>query len=91
MRGFSRPTVYFASGTGNSYLVAAWFRDTCETNGVPAALIPMTRAEPSRNLAPSASELVGLAFPTHGGLPPNWRIPPSTIPSLSPPIFCFIA
>ncbi|MGB8959817.1 MAG: EFR1 family ferrodoxin [Candidatus Aminicenantales bacterium] len=73
MRQFGRSTVYFASGTGNSYLVAAWFRDACEAQGLPAALIPMTRADPARDIRPSSGELVALAFPTHGGLPP-WSV-----------------
>ena len=73
MRGFNRSTVYFASGTGNSYVLAAWFRDACGTKGIPAVLIPVTRADPSRDITPSSGELVALAFPTHGGLPP-WSV-----------------
>jgi ferredoxin len=73
MRELSRSTVYFASGTGNSYLVATWFRDACEARGVPAALIPVTRANPLRDIVPASGELVALAFPTHGGLPP-WSV-----------------
>ena len=73
MREFSRAAVYFASGTGNSYLVAAWFRDACEARAIQARLIPVTRADPSRDIKPSAGELVALAFPTHGGLPP-WSL-----------------
>ncbi len=72
-RKFSRAVVYFASGTGNSYLVAAWFRDACEAKGIPAVLIPTTRALPSRDITPSSGELLALAFPTHGGLPP-WSV-----------------
>lgn len=74
MRGpLVRSTVYFASGTGNSFLVAAWFRDACEARGLPASLVPVTRADPRRDITPSAGELVALAFPTHGGLPP-WSV-----------------
>ncbi len=73
MPKLSRSSVYFASGTGNSYLVASWFRDACEARGIPAALIPITRADPVRDIVPSAGELVALAFPTHGGLPP-WSV-----------------
>jgi ferredoxin len=73
LRKFGRSTVYFASGTGNSYVVAAWFRDACEARGIPAALIAMTRADPARDIVPSAGNLLALAFPTHGGLPP-WSV-----------------
>jgi len=72
-RPLIRSTVYFASGTGNSFLVAAWFRDACEARGLPASLVPVTRADPQCDITPSAGELVALAFPTHGGLPP-WSV-----------------
>ena len=73
MREVSRTVVYFASGTGNSYLVATWFRDACSARGMPAALLPVTRALPSRDINPASGELLALAFPTHGGLPP-WSV-----------------
>ncbi|NTV38214.1 MAG: hypothetical protein HGA82_03425, partial [Anaerolineales bacterium] len=40
---------------------------------LPASLIPVTRADPRRDIAPSGGSLVALAFPTHGGLPP-WSV-----------------
>lgn len=73
MTSFRRAVVYFASGTGNSYLVASWFRDLAEAKDIPAALIPVDRAEPLRDIVPAANGLVVLAFPTHGGLPP-WSV-----------------
>ena len=73
MRGFRRAIVYFASGTGNSYLVATWFRDACAARGIPAVLTPVAGSDPRRDFAPGAESLVALAFPTHGGLPP-WSV-----------------
>ncbi|MBN2265440.1 MAG: 4Fe-4S dicluster domain-containing protein [Candidatus Aminicenantes bacterium] len=73
MRSFRQATVYFASGTGNSYLVGAWFRDAAEARGIPAVLTPVARADPRRDIAAAPDELVVLAFPTHGGLPP-WSV-----------------
>ncbi len=73
MRGFRQATIYFASGTGNSYLVATWVRDACESRGIPAVLVPVLRSEPRRDRAATSEELLVLAFPTHGGLPP-WSV-----------------
>jgi ferredoxin len=73
MRDFRRATVYFASGTGNSYLVGRWFRDAAEARGIPAVLAPIARSDPRRDIAAASDELVVLAFPTHGGLPP-WSV-----------------
>jgi ferredoxin len=73
VRGYRRSKVYFASGTGNSYVVASWFRAACESRGIPAVLEPVTRADPTWDIAPSSGTLVALAFPTHGGLPP-WSV-----------------
>lgn len=68
-----RAIVYFASGTGNSYLVAAWFRDACAARGIPVSLSPVVLADPGRDIRPASGTLVALAFPTHGGLPP-WSV-----------------
>jgi ferredoxin len=73
MRGFRRATVYFASGTGNSYLVGRWFRDAAEARGTPAVLAPVVGSDPRRDVAASSDDLMVLAFPTHGGLPP-WSV-----------------
>ena len=71
---YSSALIYFASGTGNSFLVAGWFRDACREHGIRAAVTPMTRAAPARDMAPAVDGgLVALAFPTHGGLPP-WSV-----------------
>jgi len=73
MGAILRSVVYFASGTGNSYLVAAWFRDACAARGIPASLSPVVLADPERDIRPAAGTLLALAFPTHGGLPP-WSV-----------------
>jgi hypothetical protein len=64
-----RSVVYFASGTGNSYLVATWFRDACAAKGIPVSLSAAALAYPERDIRPASGTLVALAFPTHGGPP----------------------
>ncbi len=70
---YKRATVYFSTGTGNSYRVAVWFRAACQARNIPASLIPVSLAEPKSEIAASPDQLVALAFPTHGGLPP-WSV-----------------
>jgi hypothetical protein len=70
---YKRAAVYFSSGTGNSYRLAAWFRDACRARNIPASLIPANLADPETEIIASSGQLVALAFPTHGGLPP-WSV-----------------
>lgn len=73
MPPYNRATIYFGSGTGNSYRVASWFQEACQARGLPSELIPFNLAEPAKEVAPSPGQLVALAFPTHGLLPP-WSV-----------------
>ena len=73
MLNYNRAAVYFASGTGNSFRVAVWFYEACQKKNIASELIPYNLAEPKKEIAPSAEQLVALAFPTHGILPP-WSV-----------------
>ncbi len=70
---YRRATVYFASGTGNSFRAAGWLRDACAARGAETALIPVSLTRPAEEIQPSSGQLVGLSFPTHGFLPP-WSV-----------------
>jgi len=70
---YRRATVYFASGTGNSFRAAGWLRDSCAARGMETALVPVSAADPAEEVRASAGQLVGLSFPTHGFLPP-WSV-----------------
>jgi Pyruvate/2-oxoacid:ferredoxin oxidoreductase delta subunit len=70
---YEQATVYFATGTGNSYRVADWFRTACRERNIRSSLIPVNLAEPKAEIASSSAQLVGISFPTHGGLPP-WSV-----------------
>lgn len=65
-----RATIYFASGTGNSFRVARWLRSDAFAHGVAAEVIPITLADPAAELQATAAQLVCLSFPTHGFMPP---------------------
>jgi len=73
MLNCNRAVIYFSSGTGNSYRIAVWFRSACQARNIPVSLIPVNLAEPGSEIEASSDELVALAFPTHGGLPP-WSV-----------------
>lgn len=71
--GYRRATVYFASGTGNSYRAAAWLYEACIAKNIESELIPVDAARPKEEIEASRRQLVALAFPTHGFLPP-WSV-----------------
>lgn len=73
MPKYQQATVYFATGTGNSFRVAVWFRDACRARNIRSSLLPVNLAEPRTEIRASSGQLVALAFPTHGGLPP-WSV-----------------
>jgi len=70
---YRRATVYFASGTGNSYRVAVWLHEACLSRGIESDLVPIDSACPREEISASPDQLVALAFPTHGFLPP-WSV-----------------
>ncbi len=70
---YHRASIYFTSGTGNSYRVARWFKEACLERNITAEVIPIKRAEPEKEIFASAEQLVVLAFPTHGLMPP-WSV-----------------
>lgn len=72
-RIYKQATIYFSSGTGNSFRVAKWFYDTCSKRGIRTELVPVNLAQPSKEISASSEQLVALAFPTHGLLPP-WSV-----------------
>lgn len=65
-----RAIIYFLSGTGNSYRVAAWMHERCLGHGMESSLVPIDAADPASEIVPSPGTLVVLAFPTHGLMPP---------------------
>lgn len=68
--GYRRATIYFASGTGNSYRVAAWLHQACLDRGVTSELIPVDAGRPADEIDASQDQLVAMAYPAHGLMPP---------------------
>ena len=69
-RDYQAATVYFASGTGNSFRTAVWLADAARARGAEARVVPIDAAGAADELLASPEQLVGVSFPTHGLLPP---------------------
>jgi len=72
-RAYQKATIYFSSGTGNSFRAAKWFYDTCLVKNISSELVPINLAQPTKEISASSEQLVVLAFPTHGLMPP-WSV-----------------
>jgi Pyruvate/2-oxoacid:ferredoxin oxidoreductase delta subunit len=59
-------TVYFYTGTGNSYRVAAWMADAVRETGTSVSLGPIASASPLQEIGEGEPSLLGLVMPTHG-------------------------
>ncbi len=59
-------TIYFMTGTGNSYRAATWLAEAARERGVAVHLVPIASAWPEREVQAGAGHLVGLFLPTHG-------------------------
>jgi formate hydrogenlyase subunit 6/NADH:ubiquinone oxidoreductase subunit I len=66
-------TVYFYSGTGNSYRVAVWMKDALAEEGAKVTLRPIDALDPSGAIAEGPSSLFVLVMPTHGFTAP-WAV-----------------
>lgn len=67
---YKKAKIYFLSGTGNSYRVAAWLHEACIDRGTTSEIIPIDLAKPKEEIEASPENLIVLAYPTHGFLPP---------------------
>ena len=70
---YERLTVYFMSGTGNSYRAASWMAEEAKRAGVEVEVIPIGAGSPREEIEPSPRQLVGLVMPTHGFTAP-WHM-----------------
>jgi Pyruvate/2-oxoacid:ferredoxin oxidoreductase delta subunit len=62
---YAMMSVFFSSGTGNTYRVGCWFRELAEGRGVQVAAAEVERSDP-RAFSPGPGVLLGLLHPTHG-------------------------
>ena len=80
MSRYSDVTVYFSTGTGNSYRVATWMADAARAQGAEARAVQVEEADTAAQ--PAGDEaLIGIVCPTHGFSAPwhvtkfVWRLP----------------
>lgn len=68
---YTRLTLCYYSGTGNSYRVAQWLAEAGQGQGVPARVLPLAQDAALPEVAPG--ELLGVLLPTHGFTAP-WYV-----------------
>lgn len=68
--GYKKAKIYFLSGTGNSYRVAVWLHEACSSRNIASEVIPIDLANPKEEIESSPDNIIVLAYPTHGFLPP---------------------
>jgi Pyruvate/2-oxoacid:ferredoxin oxidoreductase delta subunit len=66
-------TIYFTSGTGNSYRAAEWCAAVGQKRGARTRVLRIEGARPGEELKPGRDALVGLAMPTHAFIAP-WHM-----------------
>jgi Pyruvate/2-oxoacid:ferredoxin oxidoreductase delta subunit len=66
MTAYSATTIYFLSGTGNSYRVATWLGAAAEAHGATVRVASIGQAQPPAEVRDDPTALLGLVFPTHG-------------------------
>ena len=66
MANYKNATIYYLSGTGNTYRVAAWAGDELESQKIKVCLKPFDKANPTSEINPGEKTLLGLLLPTHG-------------------------
>lgn len=66
-------TLYFWSGTGNSYRAAIWMKDEIRNEYADTRVVPVGQADPEKEIGHGAGHLMGIVFPTHGFTAP-WPV-----------------
>ena len=62
---FQHATIYYYSGTGNSYRVAEWTAEAARQAGIDARVLSILQARPKSEVPEGETGLLGLCFPTH--------------------------
>ena len=70
---YTKATIWFMTGTGNSYRAATWLRDAAAAQGAKAEMQRITTGWPPKDEPKGADRLLGLVFPTHGFTAP-WAV-----------------
>ena len=67
---YAKAVLYVMSGTGNTHRVGCWMQEHLRQHHTRTDLVMIEDADVGSDLNPSAVDLVGLLFPTHGFMPP---------------------
>ncbi|UCD85987.1 MAG: EFR1 family ferrodoxin, partial [Deltaproteobacteria bacterium] len=70
---YDKVTIYFMSGTGNSYRVATWMDQQARAAGAQSQVIPIENAHPAKEVPDGDNNLMGIVMPTHGFTAP-WHM-----------------
>lgn len=70
---YQTATIYFMSGTGNSFRAATWLAEAAQEQGILAQVVPIGSGRPAEEIKEGAEHLVGLVMPTHGFTTP-WQM-----------------
>ncbi len=63
---YEKATIYFYTGTGNSYRVATWIAEAARSAGAAVTVRPVESGDPVKEIGQGETALLGLATPTHG-------------------------
>ncbi|HUT25341.1 MAG TPA: EFR1 family ferrodoxin [Sumerlaeia bacterium] len=66
-------SVYYMTGTGNSYRAARWAGEAASAHGARARVVAIENARPAEEVQESPEDLLGLVMPTHGFTAP-WHM-----------------
>jgi len=70
---YQTATIYFMSGTGNSFRAATWIGEMAREQETDARVVPIDSGRPAEEIEEGGSHLVGLVMPTHGFTTP-WQM-----------------
>lgn len=70
---YRNTTIYFMSGTGNSYRVSTWMREIAEKTGSNTEVLSVKNRKPAQDIKNGKNNLIGIVFPAHGFTMP-WHI-----------------
>ena len=70
---YKKATLYYFTGTGNSYRVASWMGEIAAAQGITSNVTSIGNARPAEEIEKGPENLLGLIFPTHGFTAP-WHV-----------------
>ncbi len=78
---YKKITIYYMTGTGNSFRTASWMAETAREHGADARVVPHEEGRPEEEVNDEGDNMLGIVFPTHAFTAPwpvirfAWRLP----------------